>query len=70
MKNLRQLNVMKKHEQYQNDQYIVKREILDQKIKVEKWVLNLCFLLFNSGKTYVISLNREKSGLLIDVLNM
>ena len=53
---------------YQKDPSDIKREILDQKIKVKKIGFKFTFFFYLSQMDiYVISLNREKSGLFIDL---
>ena len=64
------MNVINMLAKFQNDKLHIKREILDQKLKVKKLILKSFFLEIKSVNSYHISLERQKSELLGDVLKI
>ena len=64
------MNVINMLVNFQNYKCYIKREILDQKLKVKKKVLKYFFSNVSHSNPYHISLDRQKSELLGDVLNI
>ena len=64
------MNVVNMLVNFQTDLCHIKREILDKKLEVKKLVFKSFFLKLSWGNSYHRSLDRQKSVLLGDVLNI